>query len=180
MDHMEAINEERPEVQSWIERMARQMKAQRFDGRDLNEVLAWVLGALLAKILPGAWGGAVPPITLEGRHTAIDDYLERNPWRALVSGDRFLDLGCGFPPLTTMDSAKRFPGVQLTGADPSFGRYLVKDANGDYACFGPDAELIYFQSGSNEEERWNAVFSDPEATRDRFRTSSVVAPTRSA
>ena len=117
---MEAINEERPEVQSWIERMARQMKAQRFDGRDLNEVLAWVLGALLAKILPGAWGGAVPPITLEGRHTAIDDYLERNPWRALVSGDRFLDLGCGFPPLTTMDSAKRFPGVQLTGADPSF------------------------------------------------------------
>ena len=63
---------------------------------------------------------------------------------------------------------------------PIVRRYLVKDANGDYACFGPDAELIYFQSGFNEEERWNAVFSDPEATRDRFRTSSVVAPIRSA
>lgn len=170
MDHMEAINEERPEVQSWIERMARQMKAQRFDGKDLNEVLAWVLGGLLAKILPGAWGGRVPPITLEGRHATIDDYLEKNPWRALVSGDRFLDLGCGFPPMTTLDSAKRFPDVQLTGADPSFGRYLVKDPNGDYACFGPDAELIYFQCGSNEGERWNALFLDPEATRDRFRS----------
>jgi len=144
------------------------MKAQRFDGKDLNENMAWVLGGLLAKILPGAWGGAIPPITLEGRHAGVDDYLEQNRWRPLMAGDRFLDLGCGFPPMTTMDSAKRFPDVHLTGADPSFGRYLVKDPNGDYACFGPDADLIYFQCGSNEEDRWNALFSDPEATRDRF------------
>jgi len=49
-----------------------------------------------SKILPGAWGGSVPPITQKGRHSAIDDYLARNPWRPLRDGDRLLDLGCGF------------------------------------------------------------------------------------
>ncbi len=169
MAHMETINEERPEVQSWVERMARQMRAQHFGGKDFNEVLAWVIGTLLSKILPGAWGGSVPPVTVEGRHAGVDDYMEQNPWRPLVLGDRFLDLGCGFPPVTTMNSAKRFPGVQVIGADPSFARYLVQDPNGDYACFDPNAELIYFQTGSNEVDRWDALFSDPDATRDRFR-----------
>ena len=74
----------------------------------------------------------VPPITLEGRHSGIDEYMARNRWRKLEKGNRFLDLGCGFPPKTTLDSAKRFPESQLTGADPSFGRYLVQDPNGDY------------------------------------------------
>jgi hypothetical protein len=169
MEHLDSINSERPEVQGFIERMAGQMREQHFHAKDFNEVKAWVLGAFLSKILPGAWGGMVPPITLEGRHKDIDEYMAGNRWRKLEAGDRFLDLGCGFPPKTTIDSAKRFPEVRMTGADPSFGRYLVKDPNGDYACFNDARELLYFQCPSNEAERWEALFDDPEATRVRFR-----------
>jgi hypothetical protein len=168
MEHLESINDERPEVQSFVERMARQMKDQRFHARDFNEVKAWVLGSFLAKILPGAWGGMVPPITLEGRHADVDEYMARNRWRKLGKGDAFLDLGCGFPPRTTIDSAKRFPDVQLVGADPSFGRYLVQDPNGDYACFDDERDLLYFQTPSNEADRWEALFEHPVATKDRF------------
>lgn len=168
MEHLDSINHERPEVQSFIERMARQMKGQHFGAENFNEVKAWVIGSFLAKILPGAWGGMVPPITLEGRHAAIDEYMARNRWRRLEKGDTFLDLGCGFPPKTTIDAARRFPDVHLTGADPSFGRYLVQDPNGDYACFDDARELLYFQTPSNEAGRWEALFDDPDATRDRF------------
>lgn len=177
LELLEPLAEERPEVHEWMERMARLMKRQRFRPHDFNEGLVWSLGGFLGKILPGAWGGAVPPITLEGRHARIDDYLEQNQWRGLAPGARFLDMGCGFPPMTTMDSARRFPGVDITGADPSFGRYLVREANGDYAAFTADLDLLYFQSGSNEAERWEALFSDPESTQARFR--AVVAGAQS-
>jgi SAM-dependent methyltransferase len=175
MELLDPLDEERPEVHQWIERMARLMQRQHFHPHDFHEGLAWLLGGFLGKILPGAWGGAVPPITLEGRHARVDDYLEGNQWRPLRSGDRFLDMGCGFPPMTTLDSHRRFPGVDITGADPSFGRFLIRASNGDYAAFTAEMELLYFQCGSNEAERWDALFSDPEATRERFRDVVVRA-----
>ena len=162
------VNNERVEVQNWVERMSRQMKNQRFRAQDFNELKAWVVGSIVTKLLPGSWRGFVPPITLQGRHVSIDDYMESNQWKQLKAGDNFLDLGCGFPPLTTVDTAKRFPGVLMKGADPSFGRYLVKDIYGDYACFDNKAELLYFQPGSNEPDRWNKLFNDAEATREYF------------
>lgn len=172
---LEPINNERLEVQNWVGRMSRQMKQQRFDAKDFNEVKAWLIGSFIAKLLPGAWRGSVPPITLQGRHSLIDDYMESNQWKRLQAGDHLLDLGCGFPPLTTMDTAKRFPGVEIKGADPSFGRYLVKDPNGDYACFNSKMELLYFQPGSNEIDRWDNMFDDPEATTFHFRQHLVAA-----
>jgi hypothetical protein len=168
LEHLDSINSDRPEVHQWIERMAVQMSNQRFDAGDFSEIKAWVLGSFLSKILPGAWGGMAPPITLEGRHADIDEYMARNRWRKLDAGDRLLDLGCGFPPKTTIETAIRFPDVQVTGADPSFGRYLVMDPNGDYACFNDARELLYFQCASNEAGRWEALFGEPEATRIRF------------
>lgn len=166
---LEPINTERIEVQNWVERMSRQMKHQKFEAKDFNEVKAWVIGSFIAKLLPGAWRGSVPPITLQGRHALIDDYMESNRWRQLKAGDHLLDLGCGFPPFTALDTAKRFPGVQIKGADPSFGHYLVKDSNGDYACFNSAAELLYFQPGSNEVDRWENLFNDHEETSEYFR-----------
>ena len=167
---MAPINDERGEVQGFVERMCRSMKEQRIAAEDFNETLAWILSYFLPKMLPGAWVGSIPPITSEGRHRAIDDYAECNPWRALRPGDRLLDLGCGFPPITTVDSARRFPDVRITGADPAFARYLVRHENGDYACFDSDAELLYFQPGENTVERWEGLYRDPEATRRRFRS----------
>ena len=172
---MAPLADERDEVQEFIERMCRTMRRQEIGAEDLSETLAWAIAYFLPKILPGAWGGSVPPITSEGRHRTIDDYLECNPWRALGPGDRFLDLGCGFPPVTALETARRFPDVLVTAADPSFARYLVRHENGDYACFGPHTELLYFQPGANAVERWEGLYLDPEDTRSRFRGPLLAA-----
>jgi hypothetical protein len=162
------IDDQRSEVHAFVERMFRQMRRQKIDATDFSEGLAWVIGYFLPHILPGAWGGAVPPITQKGRHAAIDEYLERNPWRPIAEGDRLLDLGCGFPPVTTMDTAERFPRVQIVGADPSFGKYLLREANGDYAVFGQEGDLIYFQAGATDIDRWEALYNDTKATHRHF------------
>ncbi|MDE0393886.1 MAG: hypothetical protein OYK82_03810 [Gammaproteobacteria bacterium] len=172
---MAPLADERDEVREFIERMCRTMRRQQIGAKDVSETLAWAIAYFLPKILPGAWGGSVPPITSEGRHRTIDDYLEYNPWRALGPGDRFLDLGCGFPPVTSRETAQRFPDVLVTAADPSFARYLVRHGNGDYACFGPDTELLYFQPGANAVERWEELYQDPEDTRTRFRGPLLAA-----
>ena len=172
---MAPLADERDEVREFIERMCRTMRRQEIGAEDLSETLAWAIAYFLPKILPGAWGGSVPPITSEGRHRTIDGYLECNAWRALGPGDRFLDLGCGFPPVTALETARRFPDVLVTAADPSFARYLVRHENGDYACFGPDTELLYFQPGANAVERWEGLYRDPDDTRSRFRGPLVAA-----
>jgi hypothetical protein len=165
---LEPVNGERPDVRGFVERMCRLMRRQGLDARDFPEFLAWVVSMFIPKMLPNAWGGAVPPITQQGRHADIDEYLAKNPWRRIGDGERLLDLGCGFPPMTALDTANRFPGVDLTAADPSFGRYLVREANGDYAVFDGDAQLIYFQPATNEAESWQALYADPIETRRRF------------
>ena len=37
-----------------------------------------------------------------------------------------------------------------------------------HACFDDARQLLYFQTPSNEAERWEALFDDPDATRVRF------------
>ena len=172
---MAPVAGERAEVREFVERMCRSMRSQRIGAEDLSETLAWSIGYFLPKLLPGAWGGSVPPITSEGRHRTIDDYLECNPWRTLGPGDRFLDLGCGFPPVTARDSARRFPDAEVTAADPSLARYLVRHDNGDYACFASDTELLYFQPATNAVEQWEALYRDPAATSTRFRDPLLAA-----
>ncbi|MGB6486509.1 MAG: hypothetical protein WBE91_06475 [Steroidobacteraceae bacterium] len=161
------IDGQRIEVQQFVARMFRQMHRQRTNPRDFSERLALIAGALLQHLLPGAWG-AIPPITQTGRHATIDDYLARNPWRPLDTADRLLDLGCGFPPVTTLETAERFPRVSIVGADPSFGEYLVREAAGDYAVFNASGDLLYFQPGARLAERWRVMFGDPDQTRQRF------------
>ena len=95
MTHLEPINDERDEVRTFVERLFRMASRQRLAATDFSEMLGWILATFVPKMLPGGWGGLVPPITVKGRHAAIDEYVAANPWRALVDGDRFLDLGCG-------------------------------------------------------------------------------------
>lgn len=165
---LEPVNDERAEVHEFVERMFRQLRTEGIGATDFSEGLAWIVGDFLSKILPGAWGGIVPPITQKGRHSGVDEYLARNPWRAIGAGDTLLDLGCGFPPITTLDCAERFPGLSITGADPSFGKYLVRESNGDYAVFADSGDLLYFQAGAAGAARWEALYRDPDETRRRF------------
>jgi hypothetical protein len=82
--------------------------------------------------------------------------------------DRLLDVGCGFPPLTTVDLAHRFPDCTIVGADPQFGRWMAYDDDDSYACFFDDGELRYFQPGNADYGQWDEMHRDPDATRSRF------------
>jgi SAM-dependent methyltransferase len=165
---LEPIEKEGPEAQAFVRRAFDQMHRQNVGARDFPQTVAWALGALISKVLPGAWGGIVPPITNQGRHRLIDRYLTNNKWRQVADGDHILDLGCGFPPVTTLDTAECFPNCQVTGADPSFGTYLIRDAQGDYAVFDANGDLIYFQQSTVSAGMPRFLLSNAAETRARF------------
>ena len=73
----------------------------------------------------------------------MDAYLAHNPWHRPGREPVLLDLGCGFPPVTALDSATTLPGWRVIGDDPSFDRYFVYDG-ADYACFDVEGLLRFF------------------------------------
>ena len=168
LELLKGLDGEHPDVRAVVERMMQAMSETRFGARDFSTYLAWEVGRVLPKTHPGAWGDMVPPITGKGRHERLDEYVASNPWHPLAAGETFLDVGCGFPPVTTVNTAERFPDCRVIGIDPSFGRFLLRDEQGDYAVFSDRETLRYFQAGSLEIARWEALNADPQATRARF------------
>jgi hypothetical protein len=162
------IEKQDVEVQTTVERMFGWMNESKFRAQDFSPSMAWQYGFLLSRIHPQTWGGMIPPITIQGRHRIIDEYISSNPWASFGPGITFLDLGCGFPPLTTLDTARRFPDWQIVGADPSFGRYIVSNSEGDYACFEANKKLRYFQPCSSDAARWDLLHRDRSATITNF------------
>lgn len=163
--HLAALDQERPEVRAFVRRAFRLMARCRFRAEDVSPFFGWSLGVIVPRMLPGAWGGLVPPTTVDRRHLRFDEYVQR----AFPSSARlFLDVGCGFPPLTTLNTAEHFPDWAVTGVDPCFEHYLVYDPSGDYALFDALLRLRYFQAAVPEPARWDALLRDPAATRERF------------
>lgn len=70
---------QRAEVRNFLERGFRLMALSRFDPRDLSPAVARFFVVFAPSILPDAWGGIVPPITMPDRHKKIDAYLRSNP-----------------------------------------------------------------------------------------------------
>jgi hypothetical protein len=60
--------QQRPEVRDFVERAFRLMAISKFDPRDFSPFVAGFFAVIAPGILPGAWGGIVPPITLPWRH----------------------------------------------------------------------------------------------------------------
>jgi len=110
----------------------------------------------------------VPPVTSPNRHARIDTYLRSNPWASFSAGTVLLDVGCGFPPQTSIDAPKSFPDWQIIGVDPAFDEYVLYDEDGHYACFDASGRVRYFQPGLASPATWMALLGDPEATRRRF------------
>ena len=160
---------ERDDVRAFVERMFRFMDQAEMTAGDLSVLQGEILGSLLARILPGAWQGRVPPITVKGRHQKIDELVQRSRYLGPRESGSMLDLGCGFPPETTIDSAERLKGWTIHGADPSMPAFMVHDPNGAYATFDSRGEMIYCQPSSPTVENWNALLADPDATLRRFR-----------
>lgn len=157
---LEPLNEAHGDAQALVDRAFRLMQIAGLGVTDLPAFTARIL-ASASKAVPSAWDGAIPPITSAGRHHKLDDYVATNPWHQPTSEPVLVDLGCGFPPFTAVDSAAKLPSWRVIGVDPSFARYLVYDDQGHYACFDDDEHLRYYQLAH--------VDPDPAATRARFR-----------
>jgi SAM-dependent methyltransferase len=164
------LEDQHPDVQQFVDWECQAMQEVGIGARDFSWLLAWELSHILPKIHPHAWDGMVPPITLKDRHRKLDDYLRANQWYQPESGAKLVDLGCGFPPHTTVDTAQAFPQCRIVGADPSFGQYLLVDRLGDYAVFEDEDKVRYFQAGIVDTARWESLTQDPEATKSRFRS----------
>ncbi len=154
------LNEANADAQALADRTFRLMRVARFEPTDLAVLTASILSGA-TRAVPSAWGGAVPPITMAGRHRKLDDYIATNPWHRPAGEPVLVDLGCGFPPFTAIDSATHLTGWQVIGVDPSFDRYLVYDEQSNYACFDDHEQVRYHQFAHAD--------PDSAATRARFR-----------
>jgi hypothetical protein len=167
---LKTVEQQRPEVRDFTERAFRLMSISKCNARDLSPVVARFFAVLAPAILPGAWGGMVPPITVPGRHKKIDEYLRKSAWAKFEPGTVLLDVGCGFPPQTSVDAAEAFPDWQIVGVDPAFEDHLVYDENGNYALIGGTAErsgrVRYFQPVRPQD--FLALFADRDATIRKF------------
>ncbi|MGH3693666.1 MAG: hypothetical protein ACRDRX_06680 [Pseudonocardiaceae bacterium] len=144
---LEPLNEAGADAQEVADRAFRQMRVARFDPADLSALTAWSFGFVMPKVLPSAWGGVIPPVTMVGRHCKLDDYIAANPWHQPTSGPVLMEMGCGIPPSTVVDSAAALSGWRVIGVDPLLGqRYLLHDNRGDYACFSDEEHLSYYQT----------------------------------
>ena len=157
-----------PDTQGFIMRMLSLMKRAEYPATAFNPALIRWLSTTIPSILPSAWGGRIPPLTLPGRHRKLDTYVA-GQYRAPGNDPHiFVDVGCGFPPVTTADTARELKDWQVFGVDRSFADYVLYDMDGHYACFDHKGVFQYFQAMMNISGR--ALYADPVAARNRFNT----------
>ena len=156
------FNELPNDARNVILRLLALMKRSACPATEINAHMIWLLFTVTPSMLPSAWGGRIPPLTSPGRHKKLDMYVSGHPWSSTNARPVFIDLGCGFPPVTTVDTAKHLTDWQIYGIDPSFSRYVVYDREGRYACFNRDGEFQYSQSPAKP------LNDTPGAVRARF------------
>ena len=155
-----------PDTQAFIRRMLFLMKRAGYCVEQFNLALMRWLSITIPTNLPRAWGGRIPPITLPGRHQKLDTYVAHEYRPPFANAPVYVDIGCGFPPVTTADTARALPDWQIYGVDRSFADYVLYDEAGHYACFDHNGEFQYFQATIDPSGR--ALYEDPSGTRQRF------------
>jgi len=155
-----------PDTQDFIMRMLTLMKRAGYSATGFSPVLIRWLSATIPSILPSAWGGRIPPLTLPDRHKKLDAYVTNQNWITGKSPPIFVDMGCGFPPVTSADTARKLTDWDVYGVDRSFAEYVLYDIDGHYACFDQNGVFQYFQALMNLSGR--ALYADPDATRNQF------------
>jgi len=135
-----------PDAQGVALRLLALMKRSGCAATEFNAQMIWLLAAVTPSMLPAAWGGRIPPLTSRGRHSKLDAYVHHQIQPADRERPLFIDLGCGFPPMTAVDTAQFLPGWSVCGVDRSFHHYVLYDADGRYACFNRDGTFQYIQS----------------------------------
>lgn len=156
-----------PEAQGFIMRMFGFMKQAGYCATGFSPALIKWLSTTIPSVLPSAWGGRIPPITLPHRHAKFDAYMAAQHQTNANDSRVYIDVGCGFPPATTSETARHFPNWRIYGVDRSFADYVVYDSNGHYACFDENGGFRYFQAFFGSDGR--ALYADPEGTKKHFR-----------
>ncbi len=160
-----ALAKEPPEARAFILRMLKLMKTARYPTTSFTPYFIRWLNSIKT-MLPSAWGGQIPPLTVPGRHTKLDAYVKAQHRFDQKEHPVFLDMGCGFPPVTTADTARALPDWQIFGVDQSFPDFIVFNEEGHYACFDNNGEFQYFQALMTPSGR--ALYQDPQGTRESF------------
>ncbi len=155
-----------PDTRAFIERMLALMRRAGYGVAQFNLALIRWLSVTIPTMLPRAWGGRIPPITLPGRHQKLDAYVAGAFRPPFEKTPVYVDIGCGFPPVTTADTARALPDWQVFGVDRSFADYVLYDKAGHYACFDQTGEFEYFQASMDPSGR--ALYEDPAGTRRHF------------
>ncbi len=154
------------QARQFILRMLALMKRASHPVTEFNPHVIQMLSDFVPNALPSAWGGRIPPITNPGRHAKLDEYVAKQKWPPGNGRPVFIDLGCGFPPVTTGDTARNMPDWRIYGVDRSFARHVLYDADGHYACFNRDGEYLYFQGTMKRSGR--ALSQHRDSTRALF------------
>ncbi|MDJ0889450.1 MAG: hypothetical protein QNI89_19290 [Desulfobacterales bacterium] len=154
------------DARALMRRMLGLMKSARFPATDFNPFLTGMLATMVPGVLPCSWGGRIPPLTVPGRHRKLDVYVAAQDCPRTRPRPVFIDLGCGFPPVTTVDTARALPHWKIFGVDRFFATDVVYDNEGHYACFDAEGTYRYFQPMMTRSGM--ALYADPEATRKHF------------
>jgi hypothetical protein len=155
---------DREDARAFLERGTALMQRAGMPPQDFSPFQAELFASVAAHLLPGCWGGRVPPITLAGRHARIDQLVRK------LHGDRgrLLDIACGFPPLTTIDSSSALRLWDVVGVDRSLPEYFVGDQDGNYCLYDERGQALYFQPLIPTTDSWEALLGDAESSARRF------------
>jgi SAM-dependent methyltransferase len=164
LDRLRLLPVGRDDARAFLDRMGRLTRTAGLEARDVSPFQADILASLIARLLPGTWDGRVPPITIPGRHRKIDEIVGR----LCGPAGRLIDIACGFPPFTSVDTAIALPGWDIVGVDRALPEYFVEDGLGNYAVFDASGAAQYFQPIAPTADSWVALLNDPDATRSRL------------
>jgi hypothetical protein len=155
---------DRDDARAFLERAAALMQQAGMPAEDFSPFQAELFASIAAHLLPGCWGGRVPPVTLAGRHVGIDQLVRT------LHGEtgRLLDIACGFPPLTTIDSNSALCQWDVVGVDRSLPEYFVHDALGNYCVYDEHGKALYFQPLIPTKDSWEALLGDAETSAGEF------------
>ncbi|MGD0309349.1 MAG: hypothetical protein ABSC02_08670 [Acidobacteriota bacterium] len=112
--------------------------------RDISPLGSRFFARIARSYMPSLWA-MIPPVTRPGRLRIMDrvaqDILGFRPHSCI----NFLDVGSGYPPLPTQETACTFPAWTCVGIDPNFPASILYNREDAAACFNQRDQLVYIQ-----------------------------------
>jgi len=138
------INFANTEFIRFIEVLLGYIAKANFDPKSFTVLGAKIFSHHLESFHTSLWD-MIPPTTNTGRLRLIDAYLQQELGLQPSQRLNFLEIGCGYPPVTFLETADKFPGWHCTAIDPNFPELILYDEQGNAACFDVKQQLSYIQ-----------------------------------